>query len=198
MTILHYTLGLSPQRSGGLTKYATDLIKQQQAEEHQTYLLYSSGWRWWSRKISWCNGRETNNIRTVKLQNSFPIPILFGVKSPKDFMSGRSMSLAQMESLYNTLQPDVFHVHTLMGLPQELLVFFKSKGVKLIYTSHDYFGICLKVNCINHKGDLCNTPSAVNCQNCNINAKSTLFLRLRNSEFALNIKNNPLLRKLLR
>ena len=30
MKILHYTLGLSPYRSGGLTKYTQDLILAQQ------------------------------------------------------------------------------------------------------------------------------------------------------------------------
>ncbi len=198
MTILHYTLGLSPQRSGGLTKYATDLIQVQQADGHNTYLLYPSGWRWWSRQISWCDGGIVNDIKTIKLKNSAPIPILFGVKYPKDIIHSRSMSIKQIESLYNELKPDVFHVHTLMGLPKELLEFFKSKGVKLIYTSHDYYGICPKVNFINHKGELCNTPSAENCKACNVNSKPTIYLRLRNSAFALNIKNNPILRKILR
>ena len=50
MTILHYTIGLAPQRSGGLTKYATDLMQEQQVE-NQVFLLYPSGYRWWSNKI---------------------------------------------------------------------------------------------------------------------------------------------------
>ena len=33
--ILHYTLGFQPQRTGGLVKYAEDLILEQIAQGHQ-------------------------------------------------------------------------------------------------------------------------------------------------------------------
>lgn len=197
MTILHYSLGLAPQRSGGMTRYATDLMHEQ-AQWHKVALLYPCGYRFWSRKISWQKGPATGSVDTIELKNSLPIPLLYGIKTPKDFISSRTMSQQAMESLYSEIRPEVFHVHTLMGLPQELLVFFKQKGVKLIYTSHDYFGICPKVNLIDHKGELCSEPSAEKCAVCNATSKPTFFLRLRNSKFALNIKNNPLLRKIIR
>lgn len=197
MTILHYTLGLAPQRSGGLTKYAVDLMVEQ-TKTARVWLLYPSGWRWWSRGIYCKAGGVVKEIETVKLKNSLPIPILYGVKSPEDFIAGRTISICEMERLYNMIKPDVFHVHTLMGLPKELLLFLKNKGVKLVFTSHDYFGICPKVNLIDSDGKLCDNPSAERCAECNRNAKSTLFLRLRNSNFALNIKNNPLLRRVIK
>ena len=198
MRIFHYTIGLAPQRSGGLTKYATDLMQEQQVE-NQVFLLYPSGSRWWSNKIYWRKDVvSAGGIQTIKLKNSLPVPLLYGVKSPKDFISQGQMSVDTMEKLYYTIRPDIFHVHTLMGLPKELLLFFKSKGVKLIYTSHDYFGLCPKVNFIDAEGALCSLASESNCFKCNLKAPSTFFLRLRNSCFALNIKNNPFLRKLLR
>lgn len=197
MTILHYTLGLAPQRSGGMTKYATDLM-QEQAKEQHTVLLYPSGYRWWSKKIYWKIGGVENNTTTFLLKNTLPISLLYGIKSPADFVNNRTMKEEDIASLYNEIKPDIMHVHTLMGLPKELLLYFKSRGVKLVYTSHDYFGICPKVNLINECGELCNNPSPENCKRCNTHAKSTLFLRFRNSRFALNIKNNKILRKILR
>lgn len=197
MIILHYTLGLAPQRSGGLTKYANDLIKEQQ-KEHLVYLLYPSGWNFWSRNIRFGESVQPQDVNTIKLHNTLPIPLLFGVKTPCDFINSRVISQEELESLYNRVKPDVFHVHTLMGLPKELLVFFKQKGVKLIYTSHDYFGICSKVNLINQDGELCSGPSAEKCEKCNETSKPTIFLRIRNSELALNLKNNKLLRRILR
>ncbi len=197
MTILHYTLGLSPQRSGGMTKYATDLM-QEQSKEHDVILLYPAGYKWCCKKTFWSRDVRFEQIETIKLNNSLPIPLLFGIKKTKSFFSSRVMSSESMMSLYDAIKPDVFHVHTLMGLPKELLQFFKSKGVKLIYTSHDYFGICPKVNLIDFNGELCCEPSAKKCYECNQDAKSTLYLRLRNSKFALNAKSNPILRKLLK
>ncbi|MFI3285205.1 MAG: glycosyltransferase [Rikenellaceae bacterium] len=198
MKILHYTLGLAPQRSGGMTKYATDLMMEQARQGHDVTLLYPCGYRWWSDITYSKKGAKENSIQLYKLKNSLPIPLLYGIKSPKDFIASRRISEKAMESLYNDIKPDVFHVHTLMGLPIELLQFLKHKGVKLIYTSHDYFGICPKVNLIDFDGKLCCEPSAERCSRCNQGSKSTLYLRLRNSQAALNMKNNPFLRKILK
>ncbi len=197
MVILHYTLGLAPQRSGGLTRYATDLIREQSRSE-QVYLLYAAGWRVPSSAIAWSDVGDRAGISCFELNNSLPVPLLYGIRKPEDFIDSRQMSREQMQGLYERIRPDVFHVHTLMGLPQELLVFFKEMGVKLIYTSHDYFGICPKVNLINERGVLCKEPSAMNCERCNSNSKPTMYLRLRNSRVALNCKSNKFLRKVLR
>lgn len=198
MKILHYTLGLAPQRSGGMTKYATDLMVEQARQGCDVALLYPCGYRWRSR-VTYCNRVGcVDGVQLYELKNSLPIPLLYGINSPKDFTSSRKMSEQEMERIYNQIKPDIFHVHTLMGLPKELLQFFKNKGVRLIFTSHDYFGICPKVNLIDSDGKLCNEPSADRCSICNQSSKSTLYLRLRNSQFALNIKNNPILRKILK
>ena len=194
MNILHYSLGLAPQRSGGLPKYATDLMMEQ-SKRHRVSLLYPSGYRPFRRRIVFHKGKKHHQIQTFSLRNTFPIPLLFGIKSPTDFLSKRSFRSKDMEALFESIQPDVFHVHTLMGLPIELLEFFSSKGVKQVYSSHDYFGICPKVNFIDHREQVCSTPSQETCSACNESSSSTLFLRLRNSSIALQAKNNPFLRR---
>ncbi|MFR9579470.1 MAG: hypothetical protein SNH80_02115 [Rikenellaceae bacterium] len=188
MTIIHYTLGTAPERSGGLTHYSTDLIAEQQRSA-TVVLLYAQGWQWHNRDISWRRVGKRGGIECYALQNSLPLPLRYGVHDPADFISTKSMSQSAMESLYNEIKPDAFHVHTLMGLPKELLIFFKSKGVKLVYTAHDYYGICPKVNMIDHNGEVCNTPSPQKCRECNRASKSTLFLRLYNSKIGLLLKN---------
>lgn len=40
MRLLHYTLGFAPYRSGGLPRYAHDLLKAQQNIGHKVYALY--------------------------------------------------------------------------------------------------------------------------------------------------------------
>lgn len=197
MNILHYSLGLPPQRSGGLIKYATDLMMEQ-ANRHRVSLLYPTGYIPLRSRISWKQGENHHQIRTFRLKNTFPVPILYGIKSPLDFMDKRVFQQQDMETLYQEIRPDVFHVHSLMGLPKELLEFFASKGVKQVFSSHDYFGICPKVNLINHHGELCANPSQETCSDCNVSSPTTSFLRLRNSSIALNLKNNPLIRRLLK
>lgn len=197
MNILHYSLGLAPQRSGGLIKYATDLMMEQ-AHRHHVSLLYPAGYKPLRTRISWRKSKNHHQIHTFQLQNTFPVPILYGIKSPLDFIGKREFSAQDMETLYQEIRPDIFHVHSLMGLPKELLEFFSSKGVKQVFSSHDYFGICPKVNLINHHGDLCAEPSQKNCSDCNESSPTTSFLRLRNSSIALNAKNNKLIRRLFK
>ncbi len=190
MTILHYTLGLAPQRSGGLTKYATDLMIEQ-SKRHHVALLFPSTYIPLCRDIKFTKEAKYQNIDCYGLKNTSPIPLLYGIKSPQYFISRRKMSLQQMSRLYETIKPDIFHVHTLMGLPKELLEYLKSNSVKLIFTSHDYFGICPRVNLIDNNSQICHTPSASKCKECNSNAPSSTWLRARNSQLALNIKNKP-------
>lgn len=40
MRILHYGLGYQPERTGGLVKYATDLMEEQVKQEHEVAYLF--------------------------------------------------------------------------------------------------------------------------------------------------------------
>lgn len=76
-----------------------------------------------------------------------------------------------------------------MGLPIDLVVYLKEKGVKIVFTSHDYYGLCLKVNFINQDGLFCKTPIGIQCAICNNDAPGSFFLRLRNSKYLLKYKD---------
>ena len=184
-------------RSGGLTKYASDLMLEQ-SKRHNVTLLSASGWSLFSKNISFRRTSDWGNIRHYNINNSLPIPLLYGIKNPKDFYDGYSITTRAMEYFYQEVKPDVLHVHTLMGLPKELLEFLKIKGVKLVFSTHDYFGICPQVNLVNHKGEICDGPNEERCRICNDKSKHTLFLRFRNSRYILGLKNNKTLRKIIR
>lgn len=190
MKILHYTLGLPPNRSGGLTKYATDLMVVQNNNGDEVSLLYPGDFTFWKqRKTQIVRLEKYQNIAVYEIENPSTIPLLHGVREPeKIYESKTKFSVELMEVFYNEVQPDIMHIHTLMGLPLELILFLKEKDVKIIFTSHDYYGLCMKVNFINQKGDLCNSPNGLNCAICNRKAPSSLFLRLRNSSYLLRHK----------
>lgn len=191
MKILHYTLGLPPNRSGGLTKYATDLMIAQQKSGLNVSLLYPGDYIFWKLPSTQIVKDKTfKGVSIYKINNPAPVPLLHGISQPSSiYNNSRQLSEKDLENFYKATNPDVFHIHTLMGLPFELLHFLKRKGVKLMFTTHDYFGLCLKVNFIDKSGSLCNAPTGKNCANCNSNAPSSLFLRLRNSNYLLKYKN---------
>lgn len=190
MRVLHYTLGLPPYKSGGLTKYATDLMLEQAKKGLEVNLLYPGNFKFWkSNKMEIVNDKNFKSIKVYQIVNPSPVPLLHGVSTPKDIYNNpKKLSVAFLDEFYNKTKPDVLHIHTLMGLPLELVQHFKYKGVKIIFTSHDYYGLCPKVNFINEKNELCKQPSGENCFRCNVNAPSSFFLKLRNSTYLLKYK----------
>ena len=83
----------------------------------------------------------------------------------------RKFSSKSLEKYYEDVRPDIIHVHTLMGLPKDFLSFMKAKGVKLVMTSHDYYGLCPKVNLVDCNGQICQDSSGCLCAECNQFAK---------------------------
>lgn len=187
MRIVHYTLGIYPLRTGGLNRYATDLMMEQN-KEHKVSVLLPGTWIPWKKKCFISYNSNYSEIKCYHLNNALPQPLFYGIRKPKNLM-GCPICLKSFEKFFTEEKPEVLHLHTLMGMPEEALRFFKDKGVKIVYTSHDYFGICPKVNLINQNGVLCEGPAPGRCAICNENSLSTLFLRVRNSEVAFKTRN---------
>jgi hypothetical protein len=197
MKILHYTLGLPPQRSGGLTKYATDLMLRQSGT-HQVSLLYPGRMLFFSKERSIRSNPTYENIAVYELCNPVLVPLLYGVSNPQDIVTDKKQLLPEvMEWFCQKVNPDIFHIHTWMGMPIELIAFLKEKRVKIVYTTHDYYGLCPKANFINEQQMLCFAMHDEVCRRCNNDAPSSFFLRVRNSRIVLHLKNNRLLRRLL-
>ncbi|KAA8482029.1 glycosyl transferase family 1 [Arcticibacter tournemirensis] len=191
MNIIHYALGLPPYRSGGLTKYAVDLMSKQAENPEDIITLLHPGEITLEYPQKGIRRRGSyNRISIYEISNPSIVPLLHGVRKPSDLLSGSPLTERTLENFYNILQPDILHIHTVMGIPVELVKFLRQKGVKIIYTSHDYFGLCFKVSFINQRGELCNTPGGKECELCNRNSPSNLFLRLRNSRFLLKYKSS--------
>lgn len=190
MRIIHYTLGLPPYRSGGLTSYSIDVLLAEKEMGNLVSLLYPGGFSisWPIKRIK--RKKDWQNVSIYEIQNTVNIPLLHGVKKPLSLMGRKYlMSQREMEQFYNKTKVEVFHVHTLMGLPLELIFFLKKKNVKIIYTSHDYYGICLKTNLIDLQNKICDSHTPNKCAICNRYAPSNIFLRLRNCKFLLSLKN---------
>lgn len=141
MKILHYSLGFPPQRRGGLVKYSLDLARQQVKDGHSVFFLYPGLVGVFRKRVSIVEDkkRSSKNFQVFSLRNSLPLPLLGGIKSPKDFM--KKMDSNVYLKFLKKISPDVIHIHTLMGLHLEFLQVAKKLGIRLVYTTHDYFGI---------------------------------------------------------
>ena len=145
MKILHYTLGFTPARSGGLVQYATDVMTEESFQGHDVIALYPGNLNFVKRTAYIRKaGSRKHNFKIFELINSLPLPLFGGIQNPDDFM--KRMPKSVFKEFLLKIHPDIIHVHTLMGLPIEFFVAAKELKIKVIYTTHDYFGLAPEPN----------------------------------------------------
>lgn len=138
MKIIHYSLGFPPERTGGLVQYVLNLAKEQLSLGHDVTIMYPGKISFFRKQTS-LKVIERNNIRSVELVNSLPLPLIGNIGNPADFMLPSNRII--FEEFLRKENPDIIHVHTLMGLHAEFISVAKQLNIKLVFTTHDYFGI---------------------------------------------------------
>ncbi len=154
MKILHYALGYPPLRTGGLTAYVYDLINEQ-LNEGQTNIVYLfPGKKTYiskKTKIKLDKKKCRTNFLSYELINSHPLALKGGIKNPKDFMKKTNKRI--YADFFKIIMPDVIHIHSFMGLHKEFIDVANELNIKIIYTSHDYFGLSPVPNFYNESGE---------------------------------------------
>lgn len=197
MNILHYSLGLPPYRSGGLVKYAMDLMLAQRRQGHNTQLLWPGRIHDFSDRISI---KKQNNylyeegisLENFELLNPLPVPLLSGITAFKEYMQTKN-PIAMRDFLVEE-NIEIAHIHTLMGLPKEFVELCRELGIKTVFTSHDFFGLCAKWNL--HK-DGCPCLEDDRCRDCilcNRGAFSLKQVKFLQSPLYRKMKESPILK----
>lgn len=195
MRILHYSLGLPPYRSGGLTKYCTDLMVEQAKSNDEVFLLFPGKMNFIREdnvKIKFY--REYQKVKVYELINPLPVPILDGISNPKLFTKKCDKNV--LRNFLENIKIDIIHIHTLMGLYKEFLEVCKELGIKIVFTSHDYYGLCSKANFINYQGTLCEDVDFEKCVKCNASGNSIEKIKILQSQTYRYIKDKGIIDKL--
>jgi glycosyltransferase involved in cell wall biosynthesis len=69
-----------------------------------------------------------------------------------------------LRALIGAHQPQLVHVHNLMGLGANLIPTAKEAGAKVVVTLHDHWGFCFKGTALRHDGRVC--PDPQECAGC--------------------------------
>lgn len=138
MKILHYTLGFQPQRTGGLIKYAEDLMLEQMDQGHQVLALYPGNIRLFSKKVG-IKKVSSRRFECYELLNSLPLALFGGISEPSAFMTPCNNNVYR--AFLEKVQPDIIHIHSLIGLHKEFLEIAKNLNIRVVFTSHDYYGL---------------------------------------------------------
>lgn len=170
MRILHYFLGFPPYRTGGLTKYAFDLMNTQAEQGDTVAALWPGQMRLFHSDISVKKRKNVGQIESYELINPLPVPLDEGIIQQETFT--KSCDKTVYRSFLLKLRPDVIHIHTLMGLHRELVVVAGEINIRTVFTTHDYFGICPKVT-LYRQGTVCEQDhNCEDCVQCNLYALS--------------------------
>jgi len=191
MTILHYSLGLPPYRTGGMTQYCLDLISEEQRQGREVALLWPGSFCYFRKKSTIKKMPMFNYqgrlIENYQIKNPLPIPLLNGVRDIDKYTEERPQNNYRVFLLNHGIT--VVHFHTLMGLPIEFLNECKKLRIETIYTSHDFFGICPRVN-LCKSGHDCNSANTFEyCFSCSKSAFSFCKIVLMQSPFYRVSKN---------
>lgn len=194
MKILHYALGFPPYRTGGLTKYCMDLMEEQIKQGHEVGLLWPGRINQFVSQPSIRKTKGINGIKSYEVVNPLPVPLDEGIKEIEYFM------LPANENIYKDflqeVNPDMIHIHTLMGLHKELVIVANKLNIKTIFTTHDYFGICPKVTLFKNGSPCISDNNCKDCISCNQRALSLNKIKIMQSPVYRKMKNFMIIRYL--
>lgn len=197
MRILHYALGFPPYRSGGLTKLCIDLMVQQTKEGHSVAML-------WPGRMSVTNKTsvkknkevimENQKLSSFEIVNPLPVPFDEGISDISSFIANGDRKA--FDKLLEKYEPDVVHIHTLMGLHKSFLEAVKDRKTRLVFTAHDFFPICPKVTMFRN-GAICRSMrTCEECGVCNSTALSLKKIYILQSPLYRKFKDLTLIKKL--
>lgn len=194
MRIVHYFLGFPPYRTGGLTKFAVDLMSEQAKMGHEVFALWPGKISIFRKDVRIVHRGKVGNIDSYELVNPVPVSLDKGISEPERFIATEKHPV--YDKFFSKLKPDVIHVHTLMGLHEAFFTAAKKHNIRTIYTTHDYFGICLKAY-LYTDGSICDTcEKEAKCMNCNMDGLSYKKIVLLQSPLYRMLKDFALVRAL--
>lgn len=190
MKILHYFLGFPPYRSGGLTKFAYDLMKAQVSDGNEVSGLWPGTIIKIGANPKIKKSKSISKIQNYELINPLPVPLDEGIGDVHAFTQSCDVNI--YKKFLMTVNPEVIHIHTLMGIHKEFIDVANELKIRTIYTSHDYFGLCPKVTLF-RSGSCCEDDSTCHkCIQCNLNCLSLKKIQILQSPLYRIAKNTAL------
>ncbi|MCC4414513.1 glycosyltransferase [Limosilactobacillus reuteri] len=193
MKIVEYTLGLPPYRRGGLPRYSTDLSLEL-AKTDEVFLMYPGSINPFSSKIKINTKKSKYPFKVLELKNGLPVSLGLGIDANNidKFIAKRNID--EFKRFIDREKPDVVHFHTLMGAPIEMLAYLHREGVKTVFTTHDFYGLCPKMLAKNPILELTSSACTDDCMLCK-NGPSYKKLLVMQTHLYEHFKESKLIKK---
>ncbi len=196
MKILHYSLGWPPYRTGGLTKYCIDIMYTQKELGNEVALIWPGKMQFVNSEVNIKQRKDIDGIKSFEIINPLPVPLLDGISEIEAYTKNCSKKVfIEFLKIY---KPDVIHIHTFMGIYKEFLEVAKELNIYVVFTTHDYFGICPKVNLLKNNKPCDKDNNCNDCIACNSRALSIKRVKILQSPLYRKLKNIPIVKELRR
>lgn len=193
MRILHVSMGNPKQHTGGLNRYCREVMAEEVDLGHDVLLLYPG------RNTPWKKQRIIQITKSeYAIQNPLPVAITYGIDEPTRYMSSGSKKC--YSKWLETVRPDVIHVHSIQGIHLEFFQAAKEQGIKVVFTTHDYYPICYYCSLLKRDGTLCEGRNPAMCAVCNQGAglskekqfvlQSALYQKVKGSKLIRLVRKN--------
>lgn len=180
MKIIHYIFGLPPVRTGGLPRYALNLVNEQVRMGNEVSILIPGPIKTnYNKKVRVHKWKNQNGVSCYRIINPIYIPNAYGINHPSAFMPTAQIEVYKEWLLY--MQPDVLHVHSLLGIHKEFFQAAKQLHIPIIFTTHDYFGLCPKIDYLKNNKN-CEVRDWEECIECCRKAYGLRRLKLEQSD----------------
>lgn len=193
MRILHYSLGFPTYRTGGMPQYCVDLMQEQKRHGDEVGMLWPGSMGLWKGKPGIRHKQWRPGMESYELIHPLPVALDEGIGRAQQFME--ACNSEAYVSFLNKVKPDIIHFHTFMGIHKEFLEAAKRLYIPMIYTTHDFYGLCPKVTFYCH-GDVCTDDNRCReCVGCNAATLSISKIRLLQSPPYRMLKDTFLVKK---
>ncbi len=182
-----------------MTQYCIDLMIEQIRAGHEVSLMwpgviYSQSSHVSIKKRGFHTLSDVAACKSIEIRNPLPVPLMDGISDPGLFTAPKDKSV--FDRYFENNACDILHVHTFMGMPRELVCSARDHGVKVFFTSHDYFPLCPRGN-LYHGGINCWYGSdCSDCTECNSKALSFRKMCILQSDIYKTVKDFSLVQKL--
>lgn len=151
MKVLHYLFGLPPVRGGGLVKYVLDLAEGQSRQGWDVCLMVPGE----IHKNKEIVIQKKINMGFVCYHVINPVLVTCGKRIDDMAMLCEIGCLETYIEFLRQVSPSIIHIHSLMGLHLSFLQAAEQSKIPIIYTTHDYYGICPKYSKMESNGVRC-------------------------------------------
>lgn len=182
MNILHYSLGISPYRTGGLTKYSTDLAQGQADAGDFVAIMWPGRYKKKNKIVT----TKKNKVISLELCQTALVPLTFGTRDPLNLINDFNEDLLCF--IFDKYNFERVYIHTLQGIPSKLIEICKKRNILTYFITHDYFGMCLKCSGF-YDGNNCNFNDYSTCGQCLVHSLSTKKILIMQKRFYRFFKN---------